>query len=181
MADEQAGAGQVLQGVAALVAIELVVVVAGEPDVAEDQLAVGIYLGATQFGDSRRIAHQYAGIAGQRGGAGIGQTGAFLAGFVEQVAACPGVSSRQAQRAGQCGNMEGECGPGIVLLHGASFAWPSILKLESRCCGAYRRSPAVARADGLHATLRQHRSWLLPDVVQPRCWLWLCKPMDLAR
>ncbi|MNH32751.1 hypothetical protein D3C79_932160 [compost metagenome] len=57
MADKQAGTRQVLQGVAAFVAVELVAAVAGEAHVTEDQLRIGADLSALQLSNACRVTH----------------------------------------------------------------------------------------------------------------------------
>ena len=73
-----------VQGIAAFVAAELVVCIAGELVVAEDHLAIEIHLGALELGNAGGVAHQHARVPGQSRGAGVCQPVAFLASLIDQ-------------------------------------------------------------------------------------------------
>ncbi|MNJ44569.1 hypothetical protein D3C77_396250 [compost metagenome] len=104
--DEQTGTGQVLQGVAAFVAVELVATVAGKTHVAEDDLRIGADLGALQLDDTCGVAHQYTRVGCQRGCTGVGKAIAFLPGLVDQNPAGQGFTAQYPQAERQTGKAQ---------------------------------------------------------------------------
>ncbi|MNP13358.1 hypothetical protein D3C76_1056370 [compost metagenome] len=98
MADEEAGAGNRVDGIAAAAAGEVGVVVAAELEIAVQHLQAGGDLGTRQVAHARRVTGDGRGALSSRGGTGVGETGIVGADFVKHDAAGVGLLAAQGKQ-----------------------------------------------------------------------------------